>query len=114
MRIIQLRDYLNTLIASGVDPDTPVCIHDESPVQEAMEVNNAALYVGDFKEDPSPKMCGFLFSSGPFLMLKSNLDYDPMLNDGRHVEMEGRPAPPEKSWPNGHWYTEPRRKPGQP
>jgi hypothetical protein len=116
MRIGQLRDYLDALIASGIDPNLPVCIHDEDPVLGAMEVDDAALLEGDFREDPSPKMCGFLFSSGPFLMLKSCLDYDPMLNADprRYVEIEVDIEPPEKSWPNGHWFTGPRRKPGQP
>ena len=116
LRINQLRDYLDALIAAGVDPNTPVCIHNnEAPISSAIEVDEAMLLAGNFDEDPSPKMCGFISSSGTFLMLQSCLDYDAMLNaqPQKYIEVETGVESPEKSWPNGHWFTEPRRKPGQ-
>ena len=116
MRINQLRDYLDALIAAGVDPNLPVCIHDEDPAQEAIEVCDADLYEGQFLEDPAPKMCGFLNSRGRFLLLETSIDYDAMLNGSapRYVRVESGVEAPEKSWPNGHWYSEPRRADGQP
>lgn len=115
MRIGQLRDYLEALIAAGVDPHTPVCIHDEVPVISAIEVADATLLNGRFREDPSPQLCAFRNIEGNFLLLKSSLDYDPMLNADpvKYVETDAGVEVPEKSWPNGHWFTEPRRPPGQ-
>jgi hypothetical protein len=115
MRIGQLRDYLEALIAAGIDPCTPVCMHDEVPASGAIEIDDAALLKGLFREDPAPKLCGFLSTDGTFLMLKSSIDYDPMLNctSTKYVEVETGVVAPEKSWPNGHWFTQPRRQAGQ-
>lgn len=115
MRLNQLRDYLDALLATGVDPNMPVCIHDDDPAIEAMEVCNAGIYLGEFREDPSPKLCGFLQSSGKFLMLQTCLDYDLMMNANPHrfAEVETGVEVPAKSWPNGHWFDEPRRADGQ-
>ncbi len=115
MRIGQLKAYLEALIAAGVDPNTPVCIHDEMPAISAIEVSDAALLNGHFREDPSPKLCGFRSVKGNFLLLKSSLDYAPMLDAFpiNYSEVETGIDVPEKSWPNGHWVTEPRRVDGQ-
>lgn len=116
MRIGQLRDYLDALIAAGIDPCIPVCMHDEVPASGAIEINDAALLKGFFGEDPAPKMCRFLSTDGTFLMLKSSIDYDLMLSgtSPKYVEVETGVETPEKSWPNGHWFTQPRRQAGQP
>lgn len=116
MRINQLREYLDALIVSGVDPNTPVCIHDADPAEYPMEVCDAKVLTGPFGEDPAPKMCGFLSSNGTFLLLQTVIDYEPMLNarPPLYSEVENVADAPEKSWPNGHWFNEPRRKPGQP
>ena len=94
----------------------PVCIHDEDPAQGAIEVCDADLYVGQFREDPAPKMCGFLDTKSRFLLLQTNIDYDEMVNGDppRYARIESGVEAPEKSWPNGHWYSEPRRHDGQP
>jgi hypothetical protein len=115
MRIGQLRDYLEALIAAGVDLHTFVCIHDEHPAHIAIEVSDAALYSGLLLEDPSPLCPAFRPVEGKFLMLQSSVDYDPMLNavPARYTEIETGVEVPEKSWPNGHWFIEPRRKDGQ-
>jgi hypothetical protein len=110
MRIIQLRDYLDALIAAGVDPNLPVCIHGDDAAQEASEVCDADLYVGHYREDPSPKICGFLDTNGRFLLLQTNIDYDAMLSGTppRYLRVESGVESPAKSWPNGHWHSEPR------
>jgi hypothetical protein len=115
MRIGQLKDYLEALISAGIDPNTPVCIHDHFPAHVAIEVSDATLFSGLLMEDPSPQCCAFRPVEGQFLMLQSSVDYDPMLNviPARYTEIETGVEVPEKSWPNGHWFTEPRRKDGQ-
>lgn len=116
MRLTQLRDHLNALLAAGVDPATPVCVHDTDPVCEAWEVANTMIIRGPFREDPSPKLCGYLHSNGVFLLLMTSVDYDEFLNsETRRVEeLNVGVEAPEKTWPNGHWFSEPRRPPGQP
>lgn len=115
MRLSQLRDYLDALMSAGVSGDIPVCIHDSDPVEVATEVADAVLLEGPFLEDPSPKLCGYLHSNGQFLLLQSCLDYDPLLNgETRHRVLEAGADVPAKTWPNGHWFDEPKRKPGQP
>lgn len=115
MRINQLRDYLDALIASGIDPNTLVCIHDSDPALCPMEVVDSVMLKGVFREDPSPKMCGPLTSTGTFLLLQTFIDYDQVLNTrpAAYELIDVAVEPPEKSWPNGHWSTEPTRKPGQ-
>ncbi len=115
MRLNQLRDYIDALILDGVDPNIPVCIHESDPVESVTEVTDAILLNGGFSEDPTPKMCGFLMSSGTFLLLRSNLDYEPLLNarSPSYIEIETIVEAPEKSWPHGHWFSEPRRLDGK-
>jgi hypothetical protein len=104
MRIGQLKDYLEALIAAGFDPNTPVCIHEEVPAISAIEVSDVALLNGHFREDPSPKLGGFRSVNGSFLLLKSSLDYAPMLDafPVNYSEIETGVDIPAKSWPAGN------------
>lgn len=118
MRIEQLRDYLTELIAAGVDPNMPVCIHeDEHPVTCVTEVDDAAILFGPFREDPSPKACGFLRTRGKFLLLKSagNLDYEPLFDQEStpYTPVDVPVSVPMKTWPNGHWFGGQKRSKGQ-
>lgn len=98
MNIIQLRDYLNALMAAGVSPNLPACIHEEDPVLGAIEISDAIVLKGRYREDPSPKMCAFRPATGEFLMLQSCLDYAPMLDDAAmgFVEIDTGVEPPYK------------------
>lgn len=111
MRIAQLRDYLTALMEAGVDPTTVVCVHDESPVTAACEVSDAILVRGEFHEDPAPKLCAYRPHKGSYLLLRSNADYEGLLNGQfGHVDILELPVDaPAKTWPHGHWFDEPRR-----
>jgi hypothetical protein len=72
MNILQLRDYLDLLIAKGVPPTMPVCMVEENYQGDTItpiEITDAHFVVGSFQEDPSPKMPGACMSEGPMLLL---------------------------------------------
>ncbi len=66
MNILQVRDFLDRLMADGVPTDTPLCVVVEDlPV----EVAEAELLTGRFQKDPAPKMPGWNPQTGQFLLL---------------------------------------------
>lgn len=100
MNIKQLRDYLDTLLASGADPATPVCVAADA---EASEVNNITIASGPFREDPAPKMPAFINSSGQFLFLETCDDYE-WMSYARYPRLNG-PQVPAKEWkPGEEWW----------
>lgn len=100
MNIKQLRDYLDTLLASGADPNTPVCVAADA---EASEVNYITITRGPFREDPAPKMPAFLNSSGTFVFLETSDDYE-WMDRARYSRVEG-PEVPAKEWnPGEEWW----------
>jgi hypothetical protein len=72
MNIKELRDYLDSVLASGADPHLPVCVSSD---YAASEVNIVAIYIGPFLEDPAPKMPAFLHSTGTHVFLETSEDY---------------------------------------
>ncbi|EDD8358793.1 hypothetical protein BXL72_21975 [Salmonella enterica subsp. enterica serovar Enteritidis] len=99
MRLHQLREFLDATLAAGVDPDTIVCIHD-ADANELVEVTDADLMDGPYREDPSPKCPAFLIRSGRVLLLTSEaVDYGQFIE---HHNREHLPVDaPEKTWPAG-------------
>ncbi|XAI97198.1 hypothetical protein [Dolichospermum phage Dfl-JY45] len=114
MRLIQLRDYLNELIAAGVDGNTVVCApFGAGENLEFGELNRASLATGPFREDPAPLMPAPLCSTGQTLILSSVLQsVGGVLNSDRYDVDFDIPEVPEKSWPYGHWYKDPVRPKG--
>lgn len=99
MRLKQLHQYLGELIAANIDPDTIVCIHEDTEM-ELFEVDGVELVDGPYREDPSPLMPGPLARNGRVILLTATgLDYAPL--ERWHTTVDLPVEAPEKSWPNG-------------
>lgn len=96
MNIKQLRNYLDTLLDTGIDPHTPVCIAANS---EASEVEDITIMNGPFREDPSPKMSAFRHSMGLFVFLETCDDYE-WIKPVQYLRVEGPVAPTKEFKPD--------------
>jgi len=66
MDLIQLRDYIDELIKSGIAPTIPVCVAmDDLP----MEAGGAGVYDGTAYRDPSPRRSSYRIVEGHFLLI---------------------------------------------
>lgn len=67
MNLQELHRWTGMLLAAGVDKDLSVtCLVDGWPY----EVCDAALAIGDYAGDPTPKMTAFTSKSGRMLVLE--------------------------------------------
>jgi len=102
MRLHELHEYTARLLAAGVDRNFPVCVtdRDRKGGLDLCEVNEVLMVTGPFREDPSPKLPGFLVRTGKVVLLTSGaIDYDTLSRS--HVVEYVPVEAPEKSWPNG-------------
>jgi len=102
MRLHELHEYTASLLAAGVDPNFPVCVtdRDREGRLDVCEIDDVRMVTGPFREDPSPKLLGFLVRTGKVVLLTSGaIDYDSL---GHNHAVDCIPVDaPEKSWPNG-------------
>ena len=101
MNIKQLRDYYDRLLASGVDPFTPVCVPDvDGQPMEATDIN---LMAGPWREDSSPKLSAPILSHGQFLFL-GTMDEYPWKQRNEHTRVAAPEAPAKEYRPGTEWW----------